>query len=310
MRVLVTGTDGYIGSVMTPYLIERGHDVVGLDTGFYRAGWLFDDRRSQPFDDHQGHPGRPAGGSARASTPSCILPNLSNDPLGEHNVEITYDINFQRVDERRTSGKGRRRQAVRLCLILQHLRRRFERCPHGGIRAQSADGLCGMQGALRAGHVASSPTTAFSPTFMRNATAFGASPRMRFDIVLNNLAGLAWTTKKIEMTSDGTPWRPLVHVLDICQSVDLTLRAPVEKVRGEIVQRRRRRAELSRSRDRRDRRQQAFPGCAYPSARRAPTTAATASPLPRSASTCRISNAGGPRSAAPSSSRGCSSGSR
>ena len=75
---------------------------------------------------------------------------------------------------------------------------------------------------------------AFSPTFMRNATAFGASPRMRFDIVLNNLAGLAWTTKKIEMTSDGTPWRPLVHVLDICQSVELALRAPRDKVRGEI----------------------------------------------------------------------------
>jgi hypothetical protein len=73
----------------------------------------------------------------------------------------------------------------------------------------------------------------FVPTFMRNATAFGASPRMRFDIVLNNLAGLAWTTNKIEMTSDGTPWRPLVHVLDICQSVDLALQAPADRVRGE-----------------------------------------------------------------------------
>jgi len=73
----------------------------------------------------------------------------------------------------------------------------------------------------------------FIPTFLRNATAFGASPRMRFDIVLNNLAGLAWTTKKIEMTSDGTPWRPLVHVLDICQAIELTLCAPPERVRGE-----------------------------------------------------------------------------
>src|SRR6201995_5951183 len=74
----------------------------------------------------------------------------------------------------------------------------------------------------------------FSPVFLRNATAFGASPRMRFDIVLNNLAGLAWTTKEIRMTSDGTPWRPLVHVEDICQAVILSLEAPREAVHNEI----------------------------------------------------------------------------
>jgi nucleoside-diphosphate-sugar epimerase len=70
--------------------------------------------------------------------------------------------------------------------------------------------------------------------FLRNATAFGASPRMRFDIVLNNLAGFAWTTKEIKMTSDGTPWRPLVHVADICQAVVLALEAPREAVHNEI----------------------------------------------------------------------------
>jgi nucleoside-diphosphate-sugar epimerase len=74
----------------------------------------------------------------------------------------------------------------------------------------------------------------FSPTFMRNATAFGASPRMRFDIVLNNLAGLAWTTKEIKMTSDGTPWRPLVHVLDICKAIICTLEAPRDIVHNQI----------------------------------------------------------------------------
>jgi nucleoside-diphosphate-sugar epimerase len=76
--------------------------------------------------------------------------------------------------------------------------------------------------------------THFSPVFLRNATAFGASPRMRFDIVLNNLAGFAWTTKEIRMTSDGTPWRPLVHVEDICQAVILALEAPREAVHNEI----------------------------------------------------------------------------
>jgi nucleoside-diphosphate-sugar epimerase len=74
----------------------------------------------------------------------------------------------------------------------------------------------------------------FSPTFLRNATAFGASPRMRFDIVLNNLAGLAWTTREIKMTSDGTPWRPLVHVLDICEAVACSLAAPREVVHNQI----------------------------------------------------------------------------
>ncbi|PIG90423.1 SDR family oxidoreductase, partial [Gloeocapsopsis sp. IPPAS B-1203] len=74
----------------------------------------------------------------------------------------------------------------------------------------------------------------FSPTFMRNATAFGASPRMRFDIVLNNLAGLAWTTNEIKMTSDGTPWRPLVHALDICQAIICALEAPRDIVHNQI----------------------------------------------------------------------------
>ena len=74
----------------------------------------------------------------------------------------------------------------------------------------------------------------FSPTFLRNATAYGPSPRMRFDLVLNNLAGLAWTTRKIHMTSDGTPWRPLVHVLDICEAIACTLEAPREVVHNEV----------------------------------------------------------------------------
>jgi nucleoside-diphosphate-sugar epimerase len=76
--------------------------------------------------------------------------------------------------------------------------------------------------------------TNFSPVFLRNATAFGASPRMRFDIVLNNLAGFAWTTREIRMTSDGTPWRPLVHIEDICQAIILALEAPREAVHNEV----------------------------------------------------------------------------
>jgi nucleoside-diphosphate-sugar epimerase len=82
--------------------------------------------------------------------------------------------------------------------------------------------------------VAQLATAEFTPVFLRNATAFGASPRMRFDIVLNNLAGLAWTTRTIAMVSDGTPWRPLVHVLDICKAIACALRAPAEAVTGQV----------------------------------------------------------------------------
>jgi nucleoside-diphosphate-sugar epimerase len=82
--------------------------------------------------------------------------------------------------------------------------------------------------------VAALADDAFSPTFLRNATAFGASPRMRFDIVLNNLSGLAWTTGEIAMTSDGSPWRPLVHALDIGKAIRCVLEAPREAVHGEV----------------------------------------------------------------------------
>jgi nucleoside-diphosphate-sugar epimerase len=74
----------------------------------------------------------------------------------------------------------------------------------------------------------------FSPVFLRNSTAYGASPRMRFDIVLNNLSGLAWTSKKIAMTSDGTPWRPLVHVMDICTAIRCSLEAPSDSIHNQI----------------------------------------------------------------------------
>lgn len=82
--------------------------------------------------------------------------------------------------------------------------------------------------------VAELATYTFSPVFLRNATAYGASPRKRFDIVLNNLAGVAWTTKEIKMTSDGTPWRPLVHVLDICKAIECCLEAPREAIHNEV----------------------------------------------------------------------------
>lgn len=233
MKVLVTGTDGYIGSVLGPYLIKEGHNVTGLDTGFYRSGWLFNngemvypsyihkDLRNIKSEDLEGFDA------------FVHLAELSNDPLGQLNPEITYKINH----------KG----SVRIA----------ELCKKAGIKKFIYASSCSVYGTGNSDYKTEeselNPQTAyaecktrverdvakladenFSPTFLRNATAYGASPRMRFDIVLNNLSGLAWTTGVIEMISDGMPWRPLVHVKDISKAIACVLQAPVETVHNEV----------------------------------------------------------------------------
>jgi nucleoside-diphosphate-sugar epimerase len=232
MKVLITGADGFIGAVLGPYLLERGHEVRGLDCGFYRNGWLYDDGRRRP---------RVVSEDVRRIDAADVvdfdavvhLAELSNDPLGEHDQRLTYDINH--------------RGSVELART----------CRAAGVRRFIYTSSCSVYGAgsedLKTEDSAPNPQTAyarckvlverdvqaladerFSPVFLRNATAYGASPRMRFDIVLNNLAGLAWTSGEIKMTSDGTPWRPLVHVSDICEAILLSLEAPREAVHNQI----------------------------------------------------------------------------
>jgi len=232
MKILVTGTEGYLGSLLPPLLIERGHEVIGVDTGYYKVGWLYNgtevtaktlnkDIRNITAEDLQG------------VEAIVHMAELSNDPTGQLSPTITYDINH----------KG----SVRLAKLAKE----------AGVRRFVYMSSCSVYGVATEGDVTEessvNPQTAyaecktlverdvtpladddFSPTFMRNATAFGASPRMRFDIVLNNLAGLAWTTKEIKMTSDGTPWRPLVHALDICKAIVCAVEAPRDIVHNQI----------------------------------------------------------------------------
>lgn len=232
MKILVTGTEGYLGSLLPPLLIERGHEVIGVDTGFYKVGWLYNgtqvtaktlnkDIRHITTEDLQG------------VDAIVHMAELSNDPTGQLAPHITYEINH----------KG----SVRLATLAKE----------AGVRRFVYMSSCSVYGVATEGDVteesAVNPQTAyaecktlverdvkpladddFSPTFMRNATAFGASPRMRFDIVLNNLAGLAWTTKEIKMISDGTPWRPLVHALDICKAIVCAVEAPRDIVHNQI----------------------------------------------------------------------------
>jgi len=233
MKVLVTGTDGYIGSQLAPLLIERGHEVTGVDTGYYKEGWLYNNGIVK-FPTWLSKDVRRIDEADLNGFDAVVhLAELSNDPLGQLNPEITYQINH--------------RSTVELA----------QRCKRLGIKRFVYTSSCSVYGTgsgeFKDEESATNPQTVyakckvmvehdvsrladddFSPTFLRNATAYGASPRMRFDLVLNNLAGLAWTTKEIKMTSDGSPWRPLVHVLDICEAVACCLAAPRETVHKQI----------------------------------------------------------------------------
>jgi nucleoside-diphosphate-sugar epimerase len=232
MRILVTGTDGYIGVLLGPYLAERGHDVVGLDTGFYRSRHLYD----------AGLPDLTAlRKDVRHVSPSDLhdfaavvhLAELSNDPLGQLNPELTFRINHEASVRLATVSRAAgvsRFVYTSSCSVYGVGSDEFK-TEASAVSPQTAYAECK---ALVERDVVALAGPTFHPTFLRNATAFGASPSMRFDIVLNNLAGLAWTTQTIAMSSDGTPWRPLVHVLDICEAVACVLSAPPETVSGEV----------------------------------------------------------------------------
>jgi nucleoside-diphosphate-sugar epimerase len=233
MRVLVTGVDGYIGAVLGPTLLEQGFDVVGMDCGFYRDGWLYNDARPRPLtltkDVRRIGPKDVEGFDAVVH-----LAELSNDPLGELNERTTYEINHVgSVALARACKKAGVPRFVYTssCSVYGAAEDDGERSEQSAPNPQTAYARCKV---LVERDVSALADTHFSPVFLRNATAFGASPRMRFDIVLNNLAGFAWTTKEIRMTSDGTPWRPLVHVEDICEAILLALEAPREAVHNQV----------------------------------------------------------------------------
>lgn len=232
MKILVTGTEGYLGCLLAPLLVEDGHDVTGLDTGYYKHGWLYNgvtstvrtlakDIREVQVEDLRGYDA------------VVHMAELSNDPLGDLLGEVTYEVNHK--------GSVRLAQVAKEAGVGRFVY--MSSCSVYGVadgtvdetspvNPQTAYAICKARVER---DVAPLADETFAPTFLRNATAFGASPRMRFDIVLNNLAGLAWTTGKIAMNSDGTPWRPLVHGLDIAQAIRRVLTAPVETVRGEVL---------------------------------------------------------------------------
>ena len=231
MRVLVTGADGYIGAVLGARLLAQGHDVVGLDTGFYRRGWLFEDGLTRPSILTKDL--RDISGAELAGFEAVIhLSELSNDPLGENDPSVTFAINHE--------GSVRLAHLCRAAGVARFVY--ASSCSIYGaggseaktelssVHPQTAYARCKI---LVEEEVRKLSGISFTPVFLRNATAFGASPRQRFDLVLNNLAAWAHAAGEIRMTSDGTPWRPLVHIEDICSAVLCALEAPREAVAGE-----------------------------------------------------------------------------
>ena len=233
MRICITGSEGYLGSLLAPELLRRGHDVIGIDAGFYKEGTLYrsgamtpmtlaKDLRQVELDD------------LRGVDAVVHMAELSNDPIGQLAPNITYDINHKasvRLAELARKAGVNRFVYMSSCSVYGVAESDFvdETSP---TNPQTAYAICKTWVERDVKPLANEH---FSPTFLRNATAYGASPHMRFDIVLNNLSGLAWTAKKITMTSDGTPWRPLVHGLDICRAIIGVLEAPREAVHNEIL---------------------------------------------------------------------------
>lgn len=231
MRVLVTGHNGYIGSVMAPFLRAAGHEVAGLDTFFFEDCTLIED----------GAPVEAVRKDLRDVTPADLegfdavahLGALSNDPLGDLNPEWTYDINHA--------------ASVRLAKLAKE----------SGVRRFLYASSCSLYGASNEDDIltetaAFRPLTPyavskarteedvdklasadFSPVYMRNATAYGVSPRQRADIVLNNLVAWAHTTGKVRIMSDGMAWRPIVHIEDISRAFAAVLDAPKDSIHNQ-----------------------------------------------------------------------------
>jgi nucleoside-diphosphate-sugar epimerase len=229
-RLLITGHSGYIGSVMAPLLVQAGYDVVGLDTGYFDRCTLVPDEIKVPAirkdirdiaaDDLRGFNG------------VIHLAALSNDPIGNLDEDWTRQINCEAT--------------VRLA----------EFAKTAGVERFLFSSSCIMYGMSEANVVTEDspldPRTeyarskvlaetaisalagdGFAPTFLRNGTIYGLSPRMRFDTVLNDLVGTAVATGKVIVNSDGKPWRPVVHVQDVARAFMTVLEAPLEKVHNQ-----------------------------------------------------------------------------
>ncbi len=230
MKVLITGHNGYIGTLLAPMLIEAGHDIFGIDSYFFENchfGMPVPDIPALKLDirDIELH-------DLFGYDAVIHLAGLSNDPLGDMNPECTYAINYHAT------------------MKIAHLAK------HAGVQRFIHASTCSIYGAsgddsltedacfnpvtpygeakmLVERDLALLTSDSFSPTFLRSGTAYGNSPKLRGDLVINNLLGYAVTTGEILLKSDGTPWRPLVHVEDIALAFKAALEAPRDRIHNQ-----------------------------------------------------------------------------
>jgi nucleoside-diphosphate-sugar epimerase len=235
MKILVTGSDGYIGTRLVSRLLGLGHDVTGFDTGFYRDGWLFTEQKSARKLPSTINGDLRTITSAEVAGHDAVvhLAELSNDPLGQNNPGITKSINLEGSKKlaklAKDAGVPRFVYASSCSVYGQAVSEWVDETSPTNPQTAYAECKVGVENEV--GPMADGN---FCVTFLRNATAYGASPRMRFDIVINDLCALAWTTKRIAMTSDGTPWRPVTHIDDICHAMECALVADPRAVNGEV----------------------------------------------------------------------------
>ena len=231
MRVLITGHNGYIGQVLTPYLQNFGHEIVGLDTFFFEACQF--DESPIPARDLRKDIRDVTVGDLEGIDAVIFLAALSNDALGDLDPALTVAINNSATVEFAKLAK------------------------QAGVERFIFSSSCSLYGAAEGEDLLTeestmNPVTAygkakldvekelvkladdnFSPTYMRNATAYGLSPSLRIDLVVNNLTGYAYTTGEVLMKSDGSPWRPLVHVEDIAAAMRAVLESPRDPIHNE-----------------------------------------------------------------------------
>jgi nucleoside-diphosphate-sugar epimerase len=231
MRILVTGSHGYIGSVLAPFLADAGHEVEGLDTRFYRGCDFGDERGVLPTRERDV---RDVSAGELAGFDAIVhLAALSNDPVGDLDPGLTAEINFAatvRLAELAREAGVRRFVFASSCSMYGASgsdEALTEAAPLRPITAYAESKVRSEEGLARL----AGPD--FAPVSMRNATVYGASPRLRLDIVLNNLAAWSHTTGQIRLLSDGTAWRPLIHVEDVARAALALLEAPEDEVRGQ-----------------------------------------------------------------------------